>query len=49
MGGLTGVGVMAPAEDTFVGTGQGGGGLHAPVGLYAIEAVLVAAPPAPQH
>ena len=40
---------MAPAEDTLVGTGQGGGGLHAPVRLYAIEAVLVAAAPPTQH
>lgn len=41
--------MVAPAEDTLVGTGQGGRGLHAPVGLDAIEAVLVAAPPPPQH
>lgn len=46
---LTRVGVVAPAEDTLVGTGQGGGGLHAPVGLDAIEAVLVAAAPPAQH
>ena len=46
---LTWVGVVAPAEDTLVGTGQGGCGLHAAMGLDAVEAVLVAAAPPPQH
>lgn len=40
---------LPPAEDTLVGTGQAGGGLHAAVALNAIEGVLVAAPAAPQH
>lgn len=44
-GRLTRVGVVAPAEDTLVGTCQGGRCLHAPVRLNAIEAVLVAAAP----
>lgn len=45
----TRVGVVTPAEDALVGTGQGGGGLHAPVGLNAIEAMLVTATPPAQH
>lgn len=43
------LGALPPAEDTLVGTGQAGGGLHAAVALNAIEGVLVAAPTAPQH
>lgn len=43
------LGALPPAEDTLVGTGQAGGGLHAAVALNAIEGVLVAAPAAPQH
>lgn len=38
-----------PAEDTFIGTGQAGGGLHAPVRLDAVKGVLVAASPPTQH
>lgn len=38
-----------PAEDTFIGTGQAGGGLHAPVRLNAVKGVLVAASPPTQH
>lgn len=45
----TRVGMVAPAEDTLVGTGKGGSGLHAAVRLNAVEAVLVAAAPPPQH
>lgn len=48
-GGLTRVGVVAPAEDTLIGTGQGRCSLHAPVRLNAIKAVLVAATPPTQH
>ena len=40
---------MAPAEDTLVCTGQGRGCLHAAMRLDAVEAVLVAPAPAPQH
>lgn len=48
-GRLTRVGVVTPAEDTLIGTSQGGGSFHAAVRLNAIEAVLIAASPAPQH
>lgn len=40
---------VPPAEDTLVGTGEARGGLHAAVGLNAIEGVLVAAASPPQH
>ena len=45
----TWVGVVAPAEDTLVGAGKRGRGLHAAVALNAIEGVLVAAAPPAQH
>lgn len=48
-GGRTGVGVVAPAEDTLVGAGQRGRCLHAAVALDAIEGVLVAAAAPAQH
>ena len=41
--------MVAPAKDTLVGTSQRRGGLHAAVGLDAIEAMLVAAASTPQH
>ena len=41
--------VVPPAEHTLVGAREGGGGLHALVGGYAVEGVLVAAATAPQH
>ena len=44
-----GIFVVPPAEHTLVGAREGGGGLHALVGGYAVEGVLVAAATAPQH
>ena len=43
------VGVVPPAEHTFVGTRQAGSGLHAAVALNPVEGVLVAPSAAPQH
>ena len=45
----TGVGVVAPAEDAFVGAGERGRCLHAAVALDAVEGVLVAAAAPAQH
>ncbi len=45
----TWVGVVAPAEDAFVGAGQRRRGLHAAVALNAVEGVLVAAAAPAQH
>eukprot|EP00050_Salpingoeca_kvevrii_P020595 m.100451 g.100451 ORF g.100451 m.100451 type:complete len:507 (-) comp8929_c0_seq3:697-2217(-) len=47
--GANGVGVMAPAEDTFVGTGKAWSCLHATVAFNAVKRVLVAAASTTQH
>lgn len=45
----TGVGMVAPAEDAFVGACERGRCLHAAVALNAVEGVLVAAAAPAQH
>ena len=45
----TWVGVVAPAEDAFVGACQRWRGLHAAVALNAVEGMLVAAAAPTQH
>ena len=43
------IGMVPPAEDTFIRTRQAWGGFHAAVALNAVECVFVATSSPPQH